>query len=266
MPAFKKSNCVCPIKCAWHPSASMRDWDGTADCLAPLVWGHVKWLDCHPWHFPGKKKHGVSAKLMVGEVRVFGWTLHTQKYVNGHMNFPDCCCIVRFVSLIWGTLWNDAKNRFALGLCRCLACKHPTLGKDTLCHALAMERNPQDIYVNIYLGGNISSEWSVLPSATGALAAIAKCQHYKKGIASYSASITQHVKTANLWLKSDWNRTVWWNDRESRNCKEEKLRPSFEMPHNANKQGRNFSPYFCCEVIKHFSIKISFGAPWRHWR
>ena len=106
----------------------------------------------------------------------------------------------------------------------------------------------------------------MLPSATGALVAIAKCQHYEKGIASYSASITQHVKTANLWLKSDWNRTVWWNDRESRNCKEEKLRPSFEMPNNANKQGRNFSPYFCCEVIKHFSIKISFGAPWRHWR
>ena len=112
--------------------------------------GHVKWMDCHPWHFPGKKKHGVSAKLMVGEVRVFGWTLHTQKYVNGHMNFPDCCCIVRFVSLIWGTLWNDAKNRFALGLCRCLACKHPTLGKDTLCHALAMEHNPKDIFQHIF--------------------------------------------------------------------------------------------------------------------
>ena len=146
MPAFKRSNCVCRIQCGWHPSASMRDWDGTADCLAPLVWGHVKWLDCHPWHFPGKKKHGVSAKLMVGEVRVFGWTLHIQKYVNGHMNFPDCCCIVRFVSLIWGTLWNDAKNRFALGLCRCLACKHPTLGKDALCHALAMEHNPKHIF------------------------------------------------------------------------------------------------------------------------
>ena len=59
------------------------------------------------------------------------------------------------------------------------------------------------MYFNIYLGSNISSEWSVLPSATGALAAIAKCQHYKKGIASYSASITQHVKTANLWLKQN---------------------------------------------------------------
>ena len=104
-----------------------------------------------PLAFPGEEEtYGVSAKLMAGDVRVFGWSLHTQKYVNGHMNFPDCCCIVRFVSLIWGTLWNDAKNRFALGLCRCLACKHPTLGKDTLCHALAMEHNPKHIFQHIF--------------------------------------------------------------------------------------------------------------------
>ena len=42
------------------------------------------------------------------------------------------------------------KNRFALGLCRCLACKYPTLGKHTLCHALAMEHNPKGIFQHIF--------------------------------------------------------------------------------------------------------------------
>ena len=40
--------------------------------------GHVKWLDWHPWHFPWKKGHGFSTKLMVGEVRVFGCTTHSE--------------------------------------------------------------------------------------------------------------------------------------------------------------------------------------------
>ena len=38
------------------------------------------------------------------------------------------------------------------------------------------------------------------------------------------------------------------------------------MHDNANKQGRAFSPLFCCYVINHFPIKISFGAPWKHWQ
>ena len=83
--------------------------------------GHVKWLDCHPWHFPCRKKQGISTKPMVGEVRVLGWTIHTQKHVHGHDNsllvLHSTICLTRM-----GALWNDAKNRFTLGLCCCLAC------------------------------------------------------------------------------------------------------------------------------------------------
>ena len=49
---------VGPILCAWVGGGGV----------------HVKWLDCHPRHFPWKKKHGVSIKLIHEEVRVFGWT------------------------------------------------------------------------------------------------------------------------------------------------------------------------------------------------
>ena len=77
--------------CAVSNVDGIRQQEWEIEMEPQTVWplwfgGHVKWLDCNPWHFPWKKRHGVSTKLMVGEVRVFGWTLHTQKYVNGHDN------------------------------------------------------------------------------------------------------------------------------------------------------------------------------------
>ena len=48
----KRSNCVCRIKWGQHPSASMRDWDGTADCLALLVLGACQMAGLPSLAFP----------------------------------------------------------------------------------------------------------------------------------------------------------------------------------------------------------------------
>ena len=67
---------LCVLYQMWRASISKAwDWDGIR-VLGPFGGGggHVKWLDCHPRHFPWKKKHGVGIKLIHEEVRVFGWT------------------------------------------------------------------------------------------------------------------------------------------------------------------------------------------------
>ena len=104
--------------------------------------------------FHGRRNIGSPQKLMVGEVRVFDWTIHTQKYVNGHDN-SWLLLHHKICPIHMGALWNDAKNKFTLGLCHCLACKPPTLGKEPCAPHYQWNTVPK-IYFK--MGGNISSE------------------------------------------------------------------------------------------------------------
>ena len=122
MPVFKRSNCACRIKCGRHPSASRTDWDGTADCLAPLVWGACQMAGLPPLAFPMQEETRYQHKTdgWRGECV---WLDYIIRSMCMGMTIHDCCCIVRFVSPAWGALWNRAQNIFTLGLCCCLVCK-----------------------------------------------------------------------------------------------------------------------------------------------
>ena len=73
-----------------------------------------------------------------------------------------------------------------------------------------------------------SSEYSVLPFAIGVLSKIAKFQYSQKRVIWCTDTITQHVKTANVWMKTDPNTTVWWHGTESRNYNAESANKASE--------------------------------------
>ena len=169
-----------------HQQSLRLRWDQS---VGPIwLQGHVKWLDCHPRHFPWKKKHGVSIKLIHEEVRVFGWTwqflIAAASQHLSHSHVGHCEMVQKIdLHLVFGP---------ALHAILYLRKRHPVSAISNSAHS---QRHPSK-YVPT------SSQQSALSSATGAPAEIAKCQSTKKAILCYTWSNTHHAKTSNAWMIS----------------------------------------------------------------
>ena len=127
-----------------------------------------------------------------------------------------------------------------------------TLGKDTPCPTLAAAHNPKYIFQN---------KWQHLQSNLRCplqLVLLLKLPNANITIQVFSATLQVLL---NMWkhLMYEWNqiRTQQFDGMaRSQETARLKLCPSFEMPDNAKKEGKDFLVFFCCQIINHFCTKI----------
>ena len=211
---------------------------------------HVKWMDCHPWHLPWKKKHGVSIKLIDGEAKLIGWTA-SWEICGWAWEFLIAASLYH---LSHSHVWHCETFQIQVYIWPlALPCmQSSTLGKYTPCPALAAAHNPKDIFQN---------KWQHLQSNLRCplqLVLLLKLPNANITIQVFSATLQVLL---NMWkqLMYEWNqiRTQQFDGMaRSQETARLKLCPSFEMPDNAKKEGKDFLVFFCCQIINYFCTRI----------
>ena len=130
------------------------------------------------------------------------------------MIIPDCCYVITAAPVAYAELWNDEKIGLQPPFGHALDGALYILEKDTPATALAVGHNPKDIFQNRWQHPQsiLCCPLQLVPSLKLPTSNIPK-----KCVICCTCSITQHVKTDNVWMKTDQNTTVWWHGTESRN-------------------------------------------------